>query len=177
MYALYRAVYEKRGVIKMSFIIRKIITKDIEQVQDVAKKSWHATYDGIIPSHIQEKFLSVAYSNEMMEKRFNGSIIFVAEMEGKVVGFANFTSVNNEGQSELSAIYLYPHCQGKGIGTALLQKGMKELESMKEIYIDVEKENFIGKAFYEAKGFKTIKEYNDNFDGHMLKTVRMCLTI
>ena len=113
----------------------------------------------------------------MMEKRLNGSVIFVAEKEDKVVGFANFSPVNSEGQSELGAIYLYQNCQGEGIGTALLQRGIKELENLKEVYIDVEKENIIGKSFYDAKGFKTIKEYDDNFDGHVLKTVRMCLTV
>lgn len=158
-------------------MIRKMIKEDIKQVQDVAKKSWNATYDGIIPHNVQENFLNGAYSDEMMEKRLNGSFIFVAEMANKIVGFANFTAVNGEGQSELSAIYLYPNCQGKGVGTALLQKGIKALENIKEIYIDVEKENTIGKTFYEAKGFKTIKEYDDNFDGHILKTVRMCLSV
>ncbi|WP_438313019.1 N-acetyltransferase family protein [Sporosarcina sp. FA9] len=161
----------------MSFIIRTMIKEDIEKVQDVAKRSWNATYDGIIPHSVQEKFLNSAYSDEMMGKRLKGSFLFVAEMENEVVGFANFTPVNDAWQSELSAIYLYPHCQGKGIGTALLEKGIKRLEDIKEIYINVEKENVVGRTFYEAKGFKTIKEYDDNFDGHILKTVRMRLTV
>lgn len=122
--------------------------------------------------------MKAAYSDEMMERRLNGSFIFVTEMENKVVGFANFTPVvNNQVQSELSAIYLYPNSQGKGIGTELLEKGIEELENVKEIYIDLEKENNIGITFYEAKRFKTIKEYDDNFDGHILKTVQMCLTV
>lgn len=104
----------------MSFIIREMKKEDTKQVQDVAQKSWHSTYDGIIPRNIQENFLKVAYSDEMMEKRLNESLIFVAVMENKIVGFANFTTVNNAGQAELSAIYLYPNYQGKGIGTALL---------------------------------------------------------
>ena len=161
----------------MSFIIRTMIKEDIKQVQDVAKKSWNATYEGIIPRSVQGNFLNAAYSDEMMDKRLKASFIFVAEMENRIVGFASFTPVNDERQSELSAIYLYPNSQGKGIGTALLQKGIEELENIKEIQIDVEKENIIGKKFYEAKGFKTIKEYDDNFDGHILKTVRMCLTV
>ena len=54
---------------------------------------------------------------------------------------------------------------------------MKELKSVKEIYIEVEKEYAIGKSFYEAKGFEVIKEYNDNFDGHILKTPQMRLIV
>lgn len=161
----------------MSFIIREMKKEDTKQVQDVAQKSWHSTYDGIIPRNIQENFLKVAYSDEMMEKRLNESLIFVAVMENKIVGFANFTTVNNAGQAELSAIYLYPNYQGKGIGTALLQQGIETLKNVKTIYIDVEKENNSGTIFYKAKGFKVIKEYEENFDGHMLQTVRMCLTV
>ena len=161
----------------MSFIIREMKREDMKQVQDVAQKSWHSAYEGIIPRQIQENFLKVAYSDEMMEKRLNESLIFVAVMNNKVVGFSNFTTVNNAGQAELSAIYLYPNHQGKGIGTALLQQGIETLKNVKTIYIDVEKENNSGIIFYQAKGCKVIKEYKDNFDGHMLQTVRMCLTV
>lgn len=161
----------------MSFVIREMVKEDIKQVQDVARKSWNTTYEGIILHQIQENFLKTAYRDEMMEKRLSESFIFVAEIEGKVVGFANFTPVNSEGQSELSAIYVYQNFQGVGIGSALLQQGIKELENLKEVYINVEKENSIGKTFYDAKGFKTIKEFDDNFEGHILKIVRMCLTV
>src|SRR5699024_10955033 len=105
----------------MDFIIRKMKKEDTKQVQDVAKKCWEATYDQIIPRNIQESFLKAAYSDEMVERRRQESFIFVAEMENDVVGFANFTPVNDEGQSKLGAIYIHPNSQNKGIGTALLQ--------------------------------------------------------
>jgi len=161
----------------MAFIIRKMKKEDTKQVQDVAKKCWKSTYNQIIPRNIQESFLKAAYSDEMVERRRQESFIFVAEMENDVVGFANFTPVNDEGQSKLGAIYIHPNSQNKGIGTALLQKGIEQLVGVREIYIDVEKDNNIGKTFYNTKGFKTIKEYNDNFEGHILKTVQMCLTV
>ena len=165
------------GGIKLNIIIRKMTNKDIMQVQDVAKKSWNATYEEIIPGGVQKKFLNAAYNEEMLEMRLSRSLIFVAEAEKQVVGFADFSQVNNEGQSELGAIYLYPTWQSEGIGTALLQKGIECIDNLKEIYIDVEKENIIGRTFYEAKGFKRVKEYDDNFDGHILKTIRMVLEI
>jgi ribosomal protein S18 acetylase RimI-like enzyme len=56
-----------------------------------------------------------------------------------------------------SYFYLYPEFQGKGIGTALIQQAVKELEGIKEIYINVEKDNKIGMNFYEAKGFEILK--------------------
>lgn len=64
----------------MSFLIREMVKSDIKHVQDVAKHSWHSTYDGIIPRDVQDNFLNLAYSDDMMEKRVKGSYVFVAEM-------------------------------------------------------------------------------------------------
>jgi len=164
-------------MVEMSYLIRKMRKEDTVNVQDVAKKSWNATYEGIIPSAIQENFLKSAYSDEMMKKRLNGSLFLVAEIENIIVGFANYSPVNNKGEAELGAIYIYPEHQGEGIGTALLQEGIRNLEGVKEIFINVEKENKTGKTFYEAKGFNIVEEFDDDFDGHILKTVRMVLEV
>ena len=161
----------------MNCTIRRMLIEDTKQVQDVAKKSWNATYEGIIPNNIQENFLKGAYNDEMMQRRLSHSLLLVAEAENKIAGFANFSPVNEQGQSELSAIYLYPEYQGYGIGSALLDKCITMLGNLKEVHLDVEKDNIIGTNFYEAKGFKVVDEYDDNFDGHILKTVRMVLKI
>ena len=161
----------------MGYLIRKMRKENTVNVQDVAKKSWNATYEGIIPSAIQENFLKSAYSDKMMEKRLNGSLFLVAETENNIVGFANYSPINNKGEAELGAIYIYPEYQGKGLGSLLLQEGIRNLEGVKGIFINVEKENKIGKTFYEAKGFNVVEEFDDDFDGHILKTVRMVLEV
>ena len=137
------------------------------------KTTWNATYEGIIPLEVQNNFLKLNYSDESMKLRIERSIVYVAEVEGKVVGFANYSPVRDGGKIELAAIYLYPEFQGRGIGTALIQQAVKELEGIKEIYINVEKDNKIGMNFYEAKGFEKVKESDTEFDGHILKQVRM----
>lgn len=161
---------------KLEYIIRTMQVDDIQQVQHVAKKSWHSTYEGIIPFEIQENFLQFAYSIEMMRKRVEQSFIFVSEVDGHIVGFADFSPVK-EGKGELAAIYLYPEYQGKGIGTALLQAGIKHSIGLKELFINVEKANERGTTFYKAKGFEVMSEFDEDFDGHMLKTVRMLLKV
>ena len=161
----------------MNITIRKMQKEDTKQVQNIAKTTWNATYEGIIPIEIQNNFLKSAYNDEMMKQRLERSFLYVAEVEGKVVGFANYSPVRDGGKVELAAIYLYPEFQGKGIGTALLKQAIKELEGTKEIYINVEKDNKIGMSFYVAKGFEIVKEFDDEFDGHILKTVRMVMKI
>lgn len=161
----------------MKFNIREMKKDDIQEVQEVAKRSWNDTYDGIIPLEIQEEFLKSAYNDEMMQRRMENSLIYVSEVDEKIVGFANFSSVKEDGKVELLAIYLNPEHQGKGIGTALLNEGIKNLEGEKEIFINVEKENKIGTTFYRARGFKMISEFDEDFNGHILKTIRMVLKI
>jgi ribosomal protein S18 acetylase RimI-like enzyme len=164
-----------KEVKSMNFHIRSMHSGDIQEVKQVAKRSWNDTYEGVIPLEIQECFLKSAYNDEMMQKRLESSFIYVSEVDGKIVGFANFSPVTEDGRTELLAIYLSPEHQGKGIGTALLNEGLKNLEGAKGVFVNVEKENKIGKTFYQAKGFKVVSEFDDDFDGHTLKTVRMVL--
>ncbi|RSK28218.1 GNAT family N-acetyltransferase [Bacillus sp. HMF5848] len=161
----------------MDFKIRKMEEKDINQVQQVAIISWHTTYNGIIPVHVQDDFLRSAYSNEMLQHRLRNSLMLVSAVKDKIVGFANVSLLKEKMKAELAAIYIYPEYQGIGIGTQLLEEAIHCLSGVKEIYINVEKENTIGKTFYEAKGFKLIDEFDDNFDGHVLKTIRMRLKL
>jgi hypothetical protein len=88
-------------VMKMDIIIRKMEMEDIKQVQRVAKISWNSTYEGIIPIEIQEIFLNSSYSEEMMKRRVENSFILVSEVNGRIVGFANFSPAKEGGEVEL----------------------------------------------------------------------------
>ncbi len=160
----------------LTLIIRQMQENDIIFVQEIAKKSWHKTYEGIIPRNIQDRFLQAAYSYDRLKLRLESSPFLVAIFEESVVGFANFSNVVN-GVAELFAIYLLPETQGKGIGTALLQEGINMFPDLTSVIVCVEKENTIGMNFYQAKGFLKIEEFDDVFDGHILKTVKLGLTI
>lgn len=150
---------------------------DIPQVQYVAKTAWNKTYRDIIPNEIQEKFLNEAYSNDMLKHRMEHSLMLVAEVNHTIIGFSNFSSILEKKEAELLAIYLLPSYQRNGMGSALLQAGMKELKDVERLYVNVETENIIGYSFYQAYGFLVIDEFNDWFEGHMLKTTRMCMTV
>jgi ribosomal protein S18 acetylase RimI-like enzyme len=109
--------------------------------------------------------------------RLRNSFIYVATIDEKIVGYANFFRLQNRGEIELGSIYILPAYQGKGIGSQLLEKGMKHSKELKIVYINVERENGIGRAFYHSKGFQLVDEFDDEFEGHLLKTMRMKLMI
>ncbi|EIT86212.1 GCN5-related N-acetyltransferase [Fictibacillus macauensis ZFHKF-1] len=160
----------------MTYHIRNMHEEDLEHVQAVARRTWQATYEGIIPAHIQERFITVAYCKESLQQRLLRSSFFVAEVEGNVVGFANYAAGKEEGVLALVALYVLPEHQGTGIGTALLQVGM-QLQNVHTMEVDVEQENTIGMTFYVAKGFTVTETFQDDFDGHTLETVRMRRTV
>lgn len=161
----------------MSIHIREMKPKDIQAVQEVAKASWQTTYAGIIPLEIQENFITSAYSEAMMCKRLEVSSLYVAAKKEEIIGFANFSIVKHGGIAELGAIYLLFDYQGFGIGSELLREGINNLKGAHSLFVDVEKENRTGVAFYQAKGFKTHSEFEDNLDGHISKMLRMVLAI
>ncbi|SOC43691.1 hypothetical protein [Ureibacillus acetophenoni] len=66
----------------MNITIRKMHYQDTKQVQNIAKTTWNATYEGIIPLEVQNKFLSLNYNDESMKQRIERSIVYV---DGKFV--------------------------------------------------------------------------------------------
>ncbi|MBT2575788.1 GNAT family N-acetyltransferase [Bacillus sp. ISL-51] len=162
----------------MEWLIRAMESGDIKQVRQVAKQSWHHTYEGIIPEHIQDQFLQSAYHDEMMERRIEQSLLLAAEAaDGTIAGFANFSPVQEGGKAELAAIYIDPDYQGNGIGTALLKEGIQKSGGIKELYVHVKKENQAGMSFYKAKGVEWVSAFEEDFEGHLLQTVKMVLRI
>ncbi|UOQ84412.1 GNAT family N-acetyltransferase [Gracilibacillus salinarum] len=159
----------------MCITIRKAIPQDIAAIQKVASISWHETYDGLIPETIQDKFLDNAYSDVSMQRRVEQTILFVAEVNEEIMGFAN--AFTNENHAELGAIYLYKDMHGKGVGTKLLTAILKEIKTCSELYVEVEKGNTVGESFYTARGFTVVKEYEDVLYGHPLQTKQMVLTL
>lgn len=160
----------------MNYKIRNMTEDDIPKIQHIAKLSWHDTYEEIIPLHIQDNFLEMAYSISMLEKRLALTNMYVAEFDDQVVGFADFSKDEN-GIVELTAIYLLLDYRNLRIGSALIKHGISRMEGIKFIDVVVEKENKVGYNFYKKFGFVVQNEFEDDFDGHILQSVRMRLTL
>ena len=145
---------------------------DIAAVQQIAKITWNDTYEGIIPATIQELFIERSYSSAMMMKRLEKTAVYVALHDDHIVGFANFTRVDEDGDSELTAIYMLPSHQHLGYGKKLLSEGLKNISDANQLLVYVESENQKGRAFYERNNFTCIEEFDEFFEGHPLSTAK-----
>lgn len=109
---------------------------DCRIVANIVTISWNETYKGIV----SKDFLEGLYNNEEMRIQ---SLIdnfdddckhqFVLEVNGKVVGFINVGSCDNNefnNYGEVYAIYLINEYKGNGYGRVLWNAGVKELKLM-----------------------------------------------
>ena len=94
----------------------------------IAKVTWYATYEGLIPEEIQLKFLNTAYSDSSIKLRIDRSLILVVEKEKEVVGYANFSRINENNEAELGAIYIYPKWD---LVKGFLKKELRSLRMLK----------------------------------------------
>ncbi len=136
--------------------------EDAEAIRNIQATTWIDTYPnkdaGITEGDIRER---VGIDNpEVNQRRIANWLkgindpdrnIFVAKIEGKVVGFV--ASGVLEGKNRLGALYVLPEAQGKGAGKLLMQKTL-ELNGDKDLYLHVASYNQKAIDFYKKFGFK-----------------------
>lgn len=153
-------------------MIRPMTSEDIADIQQIVYATWRKTYDNIIPQELQNHFLHRNYSDMMLMKRMEKTIMLVAECDGKPIGFANFTKTDTDGDSELTAMYISPSYQQTGYGNKLLQTALTQLADATQLFVYVNEQNLPGCAFYEKQGFQATEVFDETFEGHPVKTVQ-----
>ena len=140
--------------------VREMGVGDLDAVEEVARITWGETYRCIIPEDEQARFAGRAYSEESLKYRMETGVFLVAVLGGEVVGFADFDpDPGKPGEVELAAIYVLPKMQGRGVGTRLLEAGIGRFDSAGSLTLRVARDNFGGRRFYEARGFRSVGEH------------------
>lgn len=84
---------------------------------------------------------------------------WILEEDSRLCGFLSLI------ENEVGAIFVHPAHQGKGFGKALMDKAVALRGSL---FLDVFKENSIGRAFYDRYGFRTAREHIHEQTGNAL---------
>ena len=153
-------------------MIRPMTSKDIEHVQQIAHITWRETYYGIIPEELQTIFLEHSYSDMMLLMRMEKTAMLIAESEGVPIGFANITKVDDDGDAELTALYILPTHQQSGYGKMLFHNALSTLKSASQVFVYVDQKNTSGRAFYEKQGFTLLDIFEETFEGHPVETAQ-----
>jgi ribosomal protein S18 acetylase RimI-like enzyme len=159
--------------------IRLAANDDIAAIEKVARLTWQLTYSAIISPDNQERWLGQNYAPSALTKAISriDSWFFVAIFQSKIVGFAQFLLRKEKKSGELTRIYVLPEYQRRGAGGLLLEEGLAALSKsgIDRLFVDVEKDNPIGRQFYEKKGFRQVKEFVFPMTGQSLPMVEYVL--
>lgn len=144
--------------------IRPAVASDATGIERVARRTWNATYANIILPENQERLLGRWYAPAALQEAIalERSRLFVATLRETAIGFAQFfVRAGEDRNGELSRIYVLPEYQRAGIGGRFLAEGIAFLTQagVAHLFVVVEKDNPIGRRFYEKHGFLLVREF------------------
>jgi GNAT superfamily N-acetyltransferase len=134
-------------------VIRPARPEEAGAVARVHVETWQAAY-----AHIFSRDQLLGLSTEGRTEMFRRSPPLVAEVDGRIVGFAAVgTSRDPDADGELYAIYVHPDHWGTGVGRALIEAGEARLRDLGHgrAILWVLEDNPRARRFYEAAGWST----------------------
>ncbi|MEM4990199.1 GNAT family N-acetyltransferase [Collimonas sp. H4R21] len=154
-------------------VIRRATVADAPVIAAVRIDSWRATYRGIIPDDYLDGMKvedSTAIWSRILSATSSAANVFVAEVDGEVLGFAAGMTLKEAKlgyDSELTAIYLEPSVQRAGIGRRLVAHVAATLASAgaNNMLVWVLAENRQARQFYEMLGAELLVEQPFSWDG------------
>lgn len=120
--------------------IRDATDDDHDAIREVARETWHATYDELDAETIEET-VAEWYADDELEAAIEGwyadggfsveldaleTEFLLAETDGEIVGFTH--GIVQGEQGDVLRMYVHPEYQGEGIGSALHERLVERLE-------------------------------------------------
>jgi GNAT superfamily N-acetyltransferase len=154
-------------------LIRVATAADAPAIAEVRVNAWRTTYRGMIPDAYLDAMKvedSASLWDKVLTAAPNTTSTFVAEIDGRVVGFASGI-MKPEAKlgfdSELTGIYVVREAQGAGIGKRLVAAvaAAQRAHGATAMIVWVIAGNKTARAFYEALGGELIHEQPFTWDG------------
>jgi GNAT superfamily N-acetyltransferase len=156
--------------------VRPATSGDADSIGDVHAETWRATYTGVFPATAFDPAARRQVWRSYFDEPWPGSAIFVAEQDGRIVGFANLGRCREEdGTGELFAIYVHPSQWDTGAGRALIRRGEDFLRETghRQAVLWVLEGNERAERFYRFAGWSHDGgRKEEEFQGAVLTEVR-----
>lgn len=140
-------------------MIRDAVPDDAPAVGLVHARSWQATYRGVVADEVldgmdaSERGRVWAYR---LSRMGSGARVLVAEVDGKVVGFAALGGSDEKDVGEVFSLYLDPGVIGTGVGRSLFAASVDALAELgfDRAVLWVAEANERARRYYEAAGWR-----------------------
>jgi ribosomal protein S18 acetylase RimI-like enzyme len=107
-------------------------------------------------------------SDGIMRKLFEGSVIVVAELSGKVAGFAGSRG------SSITWLFVHPEHRRAGVASELLRNLLASLQ--RPVRLNVAAGNIPARTLYERFGFQVEREFMGSFQGTPCSVAKLRLS-
>jgi ribosomal protein S18 acetylase RimI-like enzyme len=159
-------------------VIRKIKTKDIDKVAQIAMDSYVEMFGDEMEKEDLDYELEKRNSKYFSKTKNN---VLVAIIENNIIGFIEFGAIGykkedlpknveiKESDIELNKIYIDADYRGKGVGKKLIQEmiNIVQKSDVNNIYLDVYGENKRAVKTYNRMGFKEVGQIPFTVDGEV----------
>ena len=144
----------------ISFSITQVVPKDVEQIREVQKAVWLATYPNkanrvtteAIQAQFADKGKTSNWINKVKQALLSGeSSGWVAKVDKKFVGYCFARRMDDK--NRIMAMYILPLYQKQGIGKALMERMLGWIDKTKPTALEVASYNTHAINFYKSFGF------------------------
>ena len=146
----------------MGIVIRPWEKNDLASIRRITWESWISTYVSFIPESDLKFYFDIHYTEESLFSMFDDSSMqgFIAEMEGRVAGYARLFFNRDQNRLYVSSLYFLPEFEGRGMGSRLLEaaEGYATEKGLDELWIGVMVKNGRALDFYKKVGFQFVRE-------------------
>jgi GNAT superfamily N-acetyltransferase len=141
--------------------VRRAASADARAIADVHVHTWQAAYRHAFPPEMLDRLSVDEREANWRERLEEGAVAWVAEAEGRVIGFAAAgRSRTEQGAGELYAIYVLPDSWGSGAAHELMAAAKDWLaqEGYVTAMLWVLADNPRARRFYEREGWRAEEE-------------------
>ena len=127
--------------------------ENISSIQTMADEIWRDHYPEIIGMEQVEYMLGRFYSREgMLQQMRDGQQFYRVMLDGQPKGFLAIEA-HGEGNYFLNKLYIDTREQGRGLGQAIWQNLLLLLSDLREMRLQVNRQNYKAINFYFKVGF------------------------
>ena len=156
--------------------IRRAEPQDAEAISQVHRDAWMGAYAGIIPHKALIAMVNRRGPQWWANAVRNAASVLVADVGGKVVGYATMgrsraRQLTPEG--EIYELYMLPEYQGVGLGSRLFRAARQRLTQMglRGMVVWALEDNDNALTFYEGAGGHDVAEGVEVFDQKALRKI------
>lgn len=155
--------------------IEQATVDDIPHIKRVLSDTWVATYSHFLSVETVQHITSNWHHPQRLQAEINNPNLFVGVAklsDGTVVGVVTLGRLDHD-TIMLHRLYVDPTYQRQGIGEQLLQAGKAAFPAARNLRLNVEAQNHIGRSFYRKQGFQESGTTQEHIGNDQITIIEM----